>query len=134
MTLDEFSEALDRYGADLQHWPERQRTAARALLAGDASAVARLAEAAKLDALLSAAAAPVPVDAALLGAIAARTGARRNELVVRPTRRLLAAASAAMIVLFVLGFGLGSVLGPGGGDDATALLLFDGPDDLGELL
>lgn len=58
MDRDRLTVLIDAYGADLRRWPEGEREAARALLAADAEARERLAEAADLDAVLDAAPRP----------------------------------------------------------------------------
>lgn len=49
MTLDEFEDALDQYGADLADWPEQTAAAARDLLANSPPAQQALALAIRLD-------------------------------------------------------------------------------------
>ena len=64
----------------------------------------------------------------------AGAGSRREGYQLRPTRRMLAFASAAMVLLFIVGFTAGTVFDPGIGDDETAQLLLGGPGDAGDLL
>jgi hypothetical protein len=134
MTLDEFSRGLDRYGPDLARWPESEQSVARAFLREDQRAAALHASALRLDALLGATVAPVPMDARLLGRIVSGTAGSADGVVFRPTRRFVVAASAALVALFILGFGLGTTAGFDLGDDVTASLLFSGPDGFGGLL
>ena len=53
MSLARFIDLLDAHGADPAHWPHARRTPAQALLSSSAQARAKLAEAAKLDALIA---------------------------------------------------------------------------------
>lgn len=64
MTLDDFRNLVDAYGADPARWPGDRRTAAETLLAGSPNARATLAEARVLDRLLRAAAADDEADTA----------------------------------------------------------------------
>lgn len=52
MGLERFEQLLDAYGADPRRWPQAERAAAEALLAGSADARARVEAAAELDGLL----------------------------------------------------------------------------------
>jgi hypothetical protein len=93
-----------------------------------------LAAAQRLDELIAEAAGPAPIDAALAGRIAAGLTGRREGAPFRPTGRLLALASAAMAVLFVVGFAAGLTIDTGIGDDPAAQLLFGGTIDAGDFL
>ena len=67
MSLERVEDLAEIYGGDIARWPEGEREAARALLAGQAERLAPvLAAAAQLDRLLDLAPAQSP-DAALLG-------------------------------------------------------------------
>lgn len=68
MTAARFAVILDAYGSEKRRWPSTERAAAEALLAASPEARARLAEAARLDRVLSASTAPEP-SAALRAAI-----------------------------------------------------------------
>lgn len=102
MTLDRLDELLDAYGARPERWPDGERDAALALVAGVPAARARVDAAAALDAVLDRAPA-VASSAALAGRILA--GAPRPRVVALPRRRrmpivaaigLAAAASVAV--------------------------------------
>jgi anti-sigma factor RsiW len=129
MTRDQFNAALDRHGGDLSRWPASLRQEAEALIAGDAGAASEFETARRLDALLAEAVAPSRVDAALIGRIVSRPGARRSEAVFRPTRRLIGWASAAMAATLVIGFVAGTVLPADQSSDAIAALLFSGAEE-----
>ena len=132
MTRDQFNAALDRHGGDLSRWPAQLRQEAETLIAGDAGAAADFARAERLDALLAAATAPSPVDAALIGRIVSPPGPAHGEAVLRPTRRLIGLASAAMAATLVVGFIAGAALPADQSSDAIAALLFSGADvDIG---
>lgn len=62
MGLERFQELIDAYGAEPSRWPLAERAGAEALLAVDAQARSLVTDAAALDALLNAAAAPEPSD------------------------------------------------------------------------
>ncbi len=119
MTYDEFEQALDRYGGNLERWPAAARAGARALADKDASAARLLAQAERLDALLAETARPVALDAASLGGIIAgiRTD-RHREIAVKPTRRLAAWSGAAMAAFLAIGFVIGLAM-PETQDDAS---------------
>jgi len=70
MTVEEFRNLLDAWGANPGRWPNDRLTAAEALLARSAEARLLLAGEAAFDALLAATPAPVP-GAALLASIMA---------------------------------------------------------------
>jgi hypothetical protein len=53
MTLEEFEDALDLYGARVADWPEAERLGAAAVLAGSAEARTMLATAEEISALLA---------------------------------------------------------------------------------
>ena len=127
MRIDEFEQALDRYGGDVAKWPDGPRADAEALMASDAEAAARAARAARLDGLLAEAVRPAPVDAALIGRIVAglENGAR-HDVALRPTPRLAAWATAAMIAFLSAGYAAGLMLPTSQGEDTFAGLMFGG--------
>jgi hypothetical protein len=125
MTHEQFEQALDRYGGDLGRWPAAMRAEAKALADKDAAAARMLAEAARLDALLSEVVGPTSVDSAAIGAIIAGIrGDRHREITVRPTRRLAAWSGAAMAAFLALGFVLGLAIPQTQDDAALAGLAF----------
>ncbi len=70
MTPERLEQLAEAWGADLQRWPESERTAAQALLGHDAVARAVLTRAAELDGLLAAHSIEPP-DARLVQAVLA---------------------------------------------------------------
>lgn len=126
MTVDEFSAVLDRLGSDLERWPADLRRNAETLVARDANAAARLDAARKLDAMLRAAIAPEPVDAATIGRILER--ARNGETAIqRPFRagsRFLAWVGGGLTACLAAGFIIGQSVPASYGDEQIALLLF----------
>jgi hypothetical protein len=125
MTIDEFGKALDRYGGDLDRWPQALRAGAEALTARDADAAEILARAARLDGLLSEAVQPRPVDAALIGRIVAGIdNGAHHEPVLRPTPRLAAWAGAATIAFLSTGYAAGLMVPASQAEDTLAGLMF----------
>jgi hypothetical protein len=132
MTRDQFDAALDRYGGDLSRWPGALRQEAEALIADDSAAAAELQRAQRLDALLAQATAGSRVDAATIGRIVSQPRVKHPEAVLRPTRRLIGLASAAMVATLVIGFITGAMVPADQSSDAIAALLFSGADvDIG---
>lgn len=80
MTVTRFAAILDAYGSAARRWPEAERAAAEALLAASPEARGLLAEATRLDRVLSAATAPEPsaaLRAAILQAVPKQAAAGR---------------------------------------------------------
>lgn len=127
MRIDEFEQALDRYGGDVAKWPDGLRAEAEALTASDADAAVRAARAARLDDLLAEAVMPAPVDAALIGRIVAGLdNGVRHGVTLHPTPRLAAWAGAAMIAFLSAGYAAGLMLPTSQGEDTFAGLMFGG--------
>jgi hypothetical protein len=125
MNLERFEETLSRLGGDLTRWPERERKAAEALIAGEPEAATLHRQAAALDALIGAAVAPVAMDAAAIGrVIAGIDHGRHCDLTLQPTRRLFAWTSAAMLMFLVAGFAAGLALPSSDDNSALAGLVF----------
>jgi hypothetical protein len=125
MNLERFEETLSRLGGDLTRWPAAERAQAEALIAAEPQAAKLKAEAARLDALIGAAATPVAMDAAAVGRIIAGIDHNRHrDLTLQPTRRLVAWASAAMVVFLVAGFAAGVAIPASQGEDTLAGLVF----------
>lgn len=83
MTVTRFAAILDAYGGVARRWPAAERAAAEALLAASPEARGLLAEATRLDRVLSAATAPAPsatLRAAILGAAPKPVAASRPRL------------------------------------------------------
>jgi hypothetical protein len=125
MNIEQLEQAFDRYGGDLARWPAALRAEAEALATGDTKAANLVAVAAKLDGALAEAMRPMPMDAALIGRIVSGIGASGlHDVTVRPTRRLIAWAGAAMVAFLVTGYAVGLVLPASEGEDAFAGLMF----------
>ncbi len=125
MNLERFEETLSRYGGNLARWPAAERAEAEALMAADRRAMALHAQAAELDALISAAVTPVAMDAAAMGRIMAGIDHHSHrDLTLQPTRRLFAWASAAMMLFLVAGFAAGVAIPSNQGEDTLAGLMF----------
>jgi len=127
MNRDELEEKLSRYGSNLDRWPAEARAAAETLMAGDAEATALHAEARRLDTLLGEAVQPMALDSAAIGRIMAGIDDRHHrDLTLRPTRRLFAWASAAMMVFLFAGYAVGVAFPTTtySNDDAIAGLMF----------
>jgi len=127
MNLERFEETLSRLGGNLSQWPEGERNEAQALIAAEPAAATLHRRTAALDALIGAAVAPVAMDAAAVGRIISGIDhSRHRDLTLRPSRRLFALASAAMMMFLVAGFAAGLAL-PSSDDDSTlAGLVFGG--------
>lgn len=100
MTLDEFEDALDHYGADLAHWPEPEAAAARDLLERSSPAQQSLARASELDGRLRALmGGPVAAPKGLTERILAQTrpAAPQAEILPFPTRGDSAPSAAPAI-------------------------------------
>lgn len=126
MTVDDFSDALDRLGADLARWPAELRRQAEALVAKDLEAAARLVEARRVDGLLRVAIEPKPVDAAQIGRIllAARGDALPGETGSRVGSRFYAWAGGGLAACLAAGFLIGQAIPASSGDQEIAQLLF----------
>jgi len=95
MTLAEFEQLLDVYGADRVRWPVEARTAATQLVARDAGAQRLVAEAEALDRVLERAPLPtMAVEAALAERIVA--AAQRTPRIVKLEEQRPAAAAAGV--------------------------------------
>jgi hypothetical protein len=129
MTREQFSATLDRLGGDLSRWPPQLRQEAETLAATDPTAAGELDRARRLDGLLREMTAPEAVDAALIGRIVSHNRARHVGTVLRPTRRLIGWASAAMLATLAIGFVVGAAVPVDQSDDAIAALLFSGSEE-----
>jgi hypothetical protein len=129
MTREQFNAALDRLGGDLSRWPPALRREAEILIAEDSAAAAELDRARRLEGLIMEATAAETVDAALIGRIVSHNRARHDGVVVRPTRRLIGWASAAMVATLAIGFVVGAAVPADQGDGTIAALLFSGSEE-----
>lgn len=126
MRLDELEQGLDRYGGNLDRWPDGLRADAEALIARDPKAARVAHHAARLDALLADAMAAAPVDTAMMGRTIAgiRTSAH-HEPVLRPTPRLAAWAGVAVVAFLCAGYVVGlAVPATSSSEDTLASLMF----------
>lgn len=116
MTLRRFGELLETHGADIARWPQRERRAARALLAEDADARALRAEHAALERLLTRAApdpSPTLEERILAATVQRETAPPRAAVAGAPRWRWLAAAGGlAASLLIGLALGLSGRLAP----------------------
>lgn len=132
MDDDTFEDSLDRFGPDLDRWPDHHASAARPLLQRSASARELLAEARALDAALD----------DLLPIVPAPLGLRARVLANLPTRETFFEwltitvwrPAALALVPLVVGFGVGLNVAQGAtvtdsAEDDVLLALFD-PDEL----
>jgi hypothetical protein len=126
MTLQDFQQLLDVYGAERTRWPLSARAGAAALLAADAGARRLLAEAAALDAVLARGGVDVAPESAATAALAARIVAAAakapriaamseppalplstSRMIVRPGRTDGLRAAAVLAASMVLGVFVG---------------------------
>ena len=127
MNRQDFDNALNRFGGNLDRWPNDLRVAARQLAASDPGAASQLAGLRRLEGTITTSLNPQPVDAAFLGRLASRTRGRGStEITLRPTRRLAVWASAATLAVLMIGFVAGVVAPQDLGEDSFAGLMFGG--------
>ncbi|WP_342237338.1 hypothetical protein [Inquilinus sp. OTU3971] len=135
MTRAEFDEALLRFGADLDRWPQKLAASARQLLGRDPAAVEILAQFAAFEDTVGAAIHPPPFGAAEIGRILAAVEA--EEAGWRPTWRFWAASAGASLLSLAAGAMVMLATLPGRGDLDIALSvlgLVAGQGDIGGLL
>jgi hypothetical protein len=101
MTRAELDEALLRFGADLDRWPEKLAESARQLMARDPAAVEILTRFAAFEDTIGAAIRPPPFGAAEIGRILAAVEA--EDAVWRPGWRFWAASAGASLVSLAAG-------------------------------
>lgn len=142
MTLDRVRQLAAAYGADPRRWPDGERDAAKALIAGSPAARDLLAEAGQLDAVLALAPAEVP-DAAMARLTAATTFPPRRSVAPSPmasATSLMAWLTSAvwpratvLAGMMALGIITGLAIEPVySGTDAYASVLSDFTGDLDE--
>lgn len=102
MTRQEFGEAMLRYGADLDRWPEAEAEAARRLLDSDPDAAKMRAEFAAFEHTLTAAVKAPPFGTAEIGAVLAARD--RQAASWWPAPRLVLAGAGVSALCFALGF------------------------------
>lgn len=135
MTRAELDEALLRFGADLDRWPQKLADSARQLATEDPEAAKMLGRFAAFERTLSAAVRPPPFGAADIGRILAAVEA--EEAAWRPTWRFWAASAGASLLSLAAGAVVMLATLPGGADLDVALsvlALVSGQGDLGGLL
>jgi hypothetical protein len=125
MKINELEQAVDRFGGDLTHWPPTLQAEAETLIASDRTAAAIFDVAARLDVALARAMEPMALDAALMGRIVAGLdNGVHHAVAVRPTRRLVAWAGAAVVAFLVTGYAVGLALPTTQDDDTIATVIF----------
>lgn len=125
MNIEQLEQALDRCGGDLARWPAALRAEAEMIAASDPRAAELIDALSKLDGALAEAMRPMSMDAALIGRIVSGIGTMdHHDLIVRPTRRLVAWAGAVTVAFLVTGYAVGIALPASQGEDAFAGLMF----------
>jgi hypothetical protein len=135
MTRAELDEALLRFGADLDRWPQRLAESARQLTARDPAAAEMLASFAAFEDTLGAAVRPPPFGAAEIGRILAAVEAAEEGW--RPGWRFWATSAGASLLSLAAGAMVMLATLPGRGDLDIALSLLGlvaGQGDIGGLL
>lgn len=135
MTRAELDEALLRFGADLDRWPQKLAESARQLMARDPAAAEILTRFAAFEDTIGAAIRPPPFGAAEIGRILATVEA--EEAGWRPTWRFWTASAGASLLSLAAGAMVMLATLPGRADLDTALSvlgLVAGQGDIGGLL
>ncbi|MGK9231702.1 hypothetical protein KXS07_08740 [Inquilinus limosus] len=135
MTRAELDDALLRFGADLDRWPQKLAESARRLLARDPAAAAMLARFAAFEDTVGAAVRPPPSGAAEIGRILAAVEAEEGAW--RPGWRFWAASAGASLLSLAAGAVLVLATLPGRADLDMALAVLGlaaGQGDIGGLL
>ncbi len=124
MDRERFETLLDAYGADFRRWPPETRADAAAYAARDAEAAALIAEARKLDAVLSVVSdAPAPSANLAARILAQAPRAQRGAF----DRRAMFALAACAVFGVVLGYGGGLLAPSPSEDDAYFTMAFEAP-------
>jgi hypothetical protein len=133
MTREEFGEALLRFGAKLERWPQVDRGAAERLLASDPLAAKMLADFTAFERTASDAVEPPPFGAAEIGkVIAALDRPKENWW---PERRFWIASAGVTALSFAAGFVLILAMTEASHDVPTEIIgLAMGQADIGDLL
>lgn len=134
MTREDFSEALLRFGADLERWPGALARTARRLVASDPVAAKMLSDFAAFDRTVAEAVEPPPFGAAEIGSVLAALD--DEETTWMPTRRFWLAGASASVLSFVAGIVvmLAVVTSQGGAVPTSLIGLALGQADIGDLL
>jgi hypothetical protein len=135
MTRAELDEALLRFGADLDRWPQKLAESARQLMARDPAAVEILTRFAAFEDTIGAAVRPPPFGAAEIGRILAAVEAEEGAW--RPGWRFWTASAGASLLSLAAGAMVMLATLPGRADLDTALSvlgLVAGQGDIGGLL
>lgn len=132
MTREDFSEALLRYGADLDRWPASEAAEARTLLERDPDAAKMRADCAAFEQTLAEAVKPPPFGAAEIGAVLAARD--RQAAAWWPTPRVLLAGAGVSALCFALGFVMVLAITPPQDIPVPIVGLALGQEDFGGLL
>lgn len=135
MTRAELDEALFRFGADLDRWPQKLAESARELMGRDPAAAEILTRFAAFEDTIGAAIRPPPFGAAEIGRIL--TAIEAEEGAWRPGWRFWAASAGASLLSLAAGAMVMLATLPGRADLDTALSvlgLVAGQGDIGGLL
>lgn len=135
MTRAELDEALLRFGADLDRWPQKLGESARQIMARDPAAAEMLARFIAFEETLGAASRPPPFGAAEIGRILAAV--ETEEAGWRPGWRFWAASAGASLLSLAAGAMVMLATLPGSADLDIALSmlgLVSGQGDIGGLL
>lgn len=126
MTRPDLAAALDRYGGDFRRWPAMLREDAQALITTDPVAARLIADMGGIERALGDLTAPVPLSPTdVRRVVAGATRARRREAPPLRINRVVAAWSAAAIVIcLTAGFALGLVARDDGAEASLAALVF----------
>jgi hypothetical protein len=101
MTREELNEALLRFGADLERWPQPERDAARQLVRSDKAAAKMLSDFAAFEVTLAEAVRPAPFGAAEIGAVLSKLDSA--EAGWRPTPKFWIASAGISALSFAAG-------------------------------
>lgn len=133
MTREEFGEALLRFGARLERWPQIERSEAERLVASDPLAARMLVDFTAFERTVSAAVEPPPFGAAEIGKVIAALD-RTNET-WWPAPRFWIASAGVTALSFAAGFVLILAMTEASHDVPTEIIgLAMGQADIGGLL
>jgi hypothetical protein len=127
LTLSRFRELAEAYGANVERWPEQERSGARALLARSEQARSVLGQEESLDALL-AGLAPAPVPENVLARLS-RVPEVRAPRPMRLGRRALVGPAIGWAAAAALGLWLGTQSAPDEGISTPANAVTEAPEE-----